>query len=295
MAVHKLGVTVEVEFTTTQFSSGAAFSATGTPVGTISKNGIDDGLAVTVTLKDVGRYKAVFTPTTGAGFAVGDDVSLSIAATVDAVAAKGIIWQAVLVSEYSGELDATTITAIQAGLSTFDHTSDAVDVDAVAGAAVVGVDDFKANVSSLSSQASVDAIGLIIAALSSQASVDAIAIIVAELSTQVSVDAVGVIVTAIQVQTDKMNFSGADIKCTLDGETVSVSAMSTGVVTQIVTGVFAKVVDGTKTFKDVAQLVNAVFRGAWSYDSNLKLLTVTNEDGGTTVWDFSVTNTRTTS
>ena len=194
MAVHKLGVTVEVEFTTTQFSSGAAFSATGTPVGTISKNGIDDGLAVTVTLKDVGRYKAVFTPTTGAGFAVGDDVSLSIAATVDAVAAKGIIWQAVLVSEYSGELDATTITAIQAGLSTFDHTSDAVDVDAVAGAAVVGVDDFKADVSALSSQASVTAVG-------------------------VDVDAIGVIVTASATMTEFLyNISAGTVGAVDNGD-----------------------------------------------------------------------------
>ena len=108
------------------------------------------------------------------------------------------------------------------------------------------------------------------------------------------INAVGGIVTAIQAQTDKMNFTEDDIKCTLDGEKVSVSAMDASVITAIVTGVFAKVIDGSRTFADVQQLVNAVFRGAWSYNSNTQLLTITNEDSGTTVWDFSTSNERTT-
>ena len=111
---------------------------------------------------------------------------------------------------------------------------------------------------------------------------------------QSTLNAVGGIVAAIQTQTDKMNFTGDDIKCTLDGEKVSVSAMNASVITAIVTGVFAKVIDGSRTFADVQQLVNAVFRGDWSYDSNTQLLTVSNEGAGETVWDFSTSNERTT-
>lgn len=109
------------------------------------------------------------------------------------------------------------------------------------------------------------------------------------------INAIGAIVTAIELQTDKMNFTGDDIKCTLDGEKVSVSAMDASVITTIVTGVFAKVVDNTRTFLEVAKLLNGVFRGSWSYNTTSKLLTVTNEDGTTTVWNFSTTNQRTTS
>jgi len=46
--------------------------------------------------------------------------------------------------------NSTAITAIQSGLSTFDASSDEVDIGAVKGVAVSGVNDFKANVSGLS-------------------------------------------------------------------------------------------------------------------------------------------------
>jgi len=92
----KLAATITVEFTTTQFSTGAAFDATGTPTGTVYKNGTADALSVTVTNQATGEYKAVFTPSTGAGFAAGDNIALMISATVDSVAAKGVVFEDIL-------------------------------------------------------------------------------------------------------------------------------------------------------------------------------------------------------
>lgn len=83
-----------IEFVTSS-STGAAANADSTPTGTFARNGTDDGtVTVTVTNVDTGRYKAAFTIPAGA--AAGDTCTLSIAATIGGVAAKGIVWQAVL-------------------------------------------------------------------------------------------------------------------------------------------------------------------------------------------------------
>lgn len=75
------------EFTTARFSSGAAYDATGTPVVTANKNGTDDAAFVlTAANIDTGRYK--ITGTVPAGYADGDIVNVTVAATVDGVAAK---------------------------------------------------------------------------------------------------------------------------------------------------------------------------------------------------------------
>jgi hypothetical protein len=93
----KLGEAVEYMFQLSRFSSGAVYAATGTPVGTIYKNGVADALTVTCTIVngagEIGLWKAVFTPTSGAGFAAADHVALRITATVDGVASGGIVWQ----------------------------------------------------------------------------------------------------------------------------------------------------------------------------------------------------------
>jgi hypothetical protein len=93
----KLGEAVEYMFQLGRFSSGAVYAATGTPVGTVYKNGVADALSVTCTIVsgagEVGLWKAVFTPTSGAGFAAADHVALRVTATVDGVAGGGIVWQ----------------------------------------------------------------------------------------------------------------------------------------------------------------------------------------------------------
>lgn len=127
----KLGETMVVEFPTSQFSTGAAMDAASLPVGTISKGGVDDALTVTVTKLATGRYKAAFTPTTGDGFAAGDKLNLSIAATVDSVAAVGVIWTGKITDSdvddlaLSAEMDAahallTTPAQVAAALTTYD-------------------------------------------------------------------------------------------------------------------------------------------------------------------------------
>lgn len=78
------------EFTTARFSTGAAYDATGTPVATANKNGTDDGaFSLTVTNIDTGRNK--ITGTVPSGYADGDIVNVTVAATVDGVAAKAVV------------------------------------------------------------------------------------------------------------------------------------------------------------------------------------------------------------
>jgi hypothetical protein len=84
------GQAITVEFTTSRFDTGAATNADSTPAGTLVVNGTDNAATVTVTNVDTGRYKAAVTLPT---LAVGDVAELSIAATVNAVAAKEIVWR----------------------------------------------------------------------------------------------------------------------------------------------------------------------------------------------------------
>lgn len=78
------------EFTTQRFDTGAATNADSTPAATANKNGTDDGsFTLTVTNIDTGRYK--ITGTVPSGYASGDVVNVSVAATVNSVAGKGIV------------------------------------------------------------------------------------------------------------------------------------------------------------------------------------------------------------
>jgi hypothetical protein len=84
------GNTYYGEFTTCRFDTGVATSADSTPVATANKNGADDGtFTLTVTSLDAGRYK--ITGTVPAGYAAGDKVKISVAATVNSVAAKAVV------------------------------------------------------------------------------------------------------------------------------------------------------------------------------------------------------------
>ena len=84
---YKPGDSYYKEFTTSDPTSGAARNADSTPVATANHNGIDDSTFVlTVTNIDTGRYK--ITGTVPAGYAAGDVVNTSIAATVNSVAGK---------------------------------------------------------------------------------------------------------------------------------------------------------------------------------------------------------------
>lgn len=75
---------------TTQDSTGAAKDADSLPSGTLVVNGTDNGASVTVTKNATGDYKAAVTLPT---LTLGDQVHIRIAATVDTVAGKGIIWR----------------------------------------------------------------------------------------------------------------------------------------------------------------------------------------------------------
>ena len=81
---------IVVLFTTQNPTTGAAADATGTPVGTLYVNGTANAAVVTVTNITTGVYKAALTlPTLTAG----QIVSLRVAATVEAVAGEGVVWQ----------------------------------------------------------------------------------------------------------------------------------------------------------------------------------------------------------
>lgn len=88
-----IGTTVEAIFTVQNPATGALVDADSLPVGTVVKDGVDDALSVVVTNLATGRYKAVYTPTSGAGFSPGNDVACFIAATVSTIAGGGVVRQ----------------------------------------------------------------------------------------------------------------------------------------------------------------------------------------------------------
>jgi hypothetical protein len=181
-----IGDNIIRHFTTRKIGEGLT-DADSLPTGTVYKNGTATGITVTVNKISTGNYKASFTAAAGSGadqFVIGDDWALYLVATVDSVADAGVISQGTFDNKRVGALNdiaagaamtltaaydaaktaaaagaemdlvdapnSTAITAIQSGLSTFDASSDEVDIGAVKGVAVSGVDDFKADVSGLS-------------------------------------------------------------------------------------------------------------------------------------------------
>ena len=118
------GDQVYVEFVTSVFATGAAGNATGDPVGTLNRNGTDDGaVTVTVTNLDTGRYKAAFViPDT---YLLGDVLNLTIAATVSGVAGKAVVWHAIL--QGPGILRYSKATAGAAATVTLDAAASAVN------------------------------------------------------------------------------------------------------------------------------------------------------------------------
>lgn len=77
------------EFITTNPYTGAAADADSLPTATATRNGTDDGtFALTATKIDTGRYK--ITGTVPAGYAAGDVVQVSVAATVSGISGKAV-------------------------------------------------------------------------------------------------------------------------------------------------------------------------------------------------------------
>lgn len=91
------------EFCTQRFDTGAATDADSTPTATATKNGADDGsFSLTVTKIDTGRYKITGTVP---AYTAGDIVQISVAATVNSVAGKGVVDEFVVVSGRPGTDD----------------------------------------------------------------------------------------------------------------------------------------------------------------------------------------------
>jgi len=90
MQFYRPGDSYYGEFTTARFDTGAAANATGDPIATATKNGVDDdAFVLTVVNIDTGRYK--ITGTVPAGYVAGDRIQVSVSATVNAVAGKGVV------------------------------------------------------------------------------------------------------------------------------------------------------------------------------------------------------------
>jgi hypothetical protein len=89
MAV-KTGDAIAVSFTTQRFDTGAATNADSLPTGTLYVNGVSNAATVTVTNTTTGQYRAAVTLPT---LATGDRCEIAIAATVNSVAGRGIIWR----------------------------------------------------------------------------------------------------------------------------------------------------------------------------------------------------------
>ena len=123
------GDAITVDFVTTNQTTAALQDADALPTGVLVRNGADTAIAVTVTNKATGRYKAAVTiPSTYVG---GDEVQLFAAYTVDAALRGAIIWAATLnaSTDYvagtptSGNLYAT-VAQLKARLSITDVTDD---------------------------------------------------------------------------------------------------------------------------------------------------------------------------
>lgn len=101
------------EFVTSDPATGAARDADSLPAATANRNGADDGaFALAVARLDTGRYKV--TGTIPSGYASGDVVNVSVAATVNAVAGKAVIDTFVLDGKRVSDLhDAAALTDYQ--------------------------------------------------------------------------------------------------------------------------------------------------------------------------------------
>ena len=105
----KSGQSLTVNFTV-QDATGAAADADSPPSGTLLVNGVADDATVTVTNISTGLYRAAVTlPTLNAG----DVVAMLIEASVDAVSAKGIVFQAVADTQCASDVKAV-VDAIKA-------------------------------------------------------------------------------------------------------------------------------------------------------------------------------------
>lgn len=111
MIARKPGATYYGQFTTCDASSGAA-DADATPVAAATRNGVDDAAFVlTVTNLATGRYKV--TGTVPAGYAIGDVVQISVAATVNGVAGVAIV-DAFAIGDEIGDLHAVKAALLNA-------------------------------------------------------------------------------------------------------------------------------------------------------------------------------------
>ncbi len=109
-------------FTTASPTTGAATNADSLPVATANKNGTDDGtFTLTVANLDTGRYK--ITGTVPGGYASGDCVNVTIAATVGGIAGKAVVDTFGLDSKRVGDLNDIPASAVASQLTAQGYTS----------------------------------------------------------------------------------------------------------------------------------------------------------------------------
>lgn len=83
------GQSITVLFTTRVFATGVGTNADSLPTGTLYVNGVANAATVTVTNLATGKYKAQVTLPT---LAIGDEVELTITATVSTITDSAVIW-----------------------------------------------------------------------------------------------------------------------------------------------------------------------------------------------------------
>lgn len=123
------------EFVTSHPTTGAATNADSLPVATANRNGTDDAaFSLTVTNIDAGRYKITGTVP---AYSDNDVVNVSVAATVNAIAAKGIVdtFTVKTVSTYAGGAVASVSAAVTVGTNN-DKTGYALSVAPPTAAAI---------------------------------------------------------------------------------------------------------------------------------------------------------------
>lgn len=297
--------------------------ADSTPSGTVYKNGTADALSVTVTKISTGKYKWTCTPTVAASFAAGNNISVTIEATVGGGAYSSEVYCGVLLTDDPAEagdemdlVDApnnTAVTAIQSGLATSTNVSDAEsNIRGADSDTLETLSDQIDGTSTLAAQDVADALKLAPTAGAPAAG-------------SVNADLDSLITNVDQkLSTTESNIRGADSDTleTLSDQidnTSTFDASSDEVNVGEVKGVgvadiddfkadlttlhdisvddiLAGVVEGTVTVQDILQLAGWIFKGKLEYDPVTEKMTVydlTPAEAAALILNFATANQRT--
>jgi hypothetical protein len=270
----ELEETIYVDFITSSPTTGAATDADSLPTCDVFEDSTDTAILTPTVTKRTGKtgnYRVPIVCTAANGFEATKSYNIVVAATCGGVAAKAVVQTFQMRTNGPDDLAASILTrATQANVAT-----ELANV----GLTTTVTGRIDAAISTRSTYAGADTSGTttllsrVPTTAASQTSVDTID------------DFLDTEVAAIKAKTDQLQFAGTDVKATLDGETVSISAADLLNIADAILKRDMSVITG----ESARSLLNALrfLRNKWSVAGTT--LTVTKEDDTTTAWTASVT------